>query len=48
MMYLMVPLSVTVSVAGDQFEVARLVLNCRVNPVEGDGQEMSAVLVEVS
>ena len=47
-MNLFVPLSVTVCGAVVQFVVLRLVFCCNVKPVEGDGQETSAVLVSVS
>ncbi len=46
-MYLIVPLSLTVSGAATQADVVRLVVCCKFQPVEGDGQETMAVFVIV-
>ena len=47
MMNLIAPLSATLSGGADQFVVARLVFTWRLNPTDGDGQLMIAVLVDV-
>ena len=48
MMYLIVPLSVTLWEFVPQLAVARLVFTSRLNPAEGEGQYTIAVLVAVS
>lgn len=47
-MYLIVPLSFTVSAGALQFVAARLVLTWRLKPVEGEGQKTIAVFVVVT
>ena len=48
MINLLVPLSSRVSGGVTQFGGARFVVTCRLNPLEGDGQETFAVLVVVN
>jgi len=47
-MNLLVPSSVMLSGGVTQFVVVRLVFCCKVQPVDGDGQETHTVLVVVS